>query len=72
MYVCLCKGVTDARVREAVQQGAHSMAALRAELGVCTECKKCAVSINGVLRDTLMAAPVVAAPLCLPECHTSV
>lgn len=57
MYVCLCKGITDHQIRRAVAEGADSMRDLRRELGVCTDCGKCGVCANRLLRDTLNAAP---------------
>ncbi|EHQ52075.1 BFD domain-containing protein (2Fe-2S)-binding domain-containing protein [Ectothiorhodospira sp. PHS-1] len=59
MYVCLCKGITDHQIRRAVAEGADSMRDLRRELGVCTDCGKCGVCANRLLRDTLNTAPAV-------------
>jgi len=53
MYVCLCRGVTDADIKQAVAEGASSMRALRQCLGVCSECGKCGSCARDVLRETL-------------------
>ncbi|HEY9199326.1 MAG TPA: (2Fe-2S)-binding protein [Gammaproteobacteria bacterium] len=54
MYVCLCKGVTCNAIRSAVQdQGAVSLRDLSRELGVATQCGKCAHSARQVLNEAL-------------------
>lgn len=52
MYVCLCKGITDTQIREAVQQGAHSLRDVRNTLGVASQCGKCGVLTREILRET--------------------
>ncbi len=42
MYVCMCHGVTDTQIREAVGDGALTMRELRQELGVASNCGRCA------------------------------
>ena len=42
MYVCLCKGVTDNQIKDAIAGGACSMRDLRNDLEVGTQCGKCA------------------------------
>ena len=46
MYVCLCHGVTDRDIRAAVCNGATRMRDLAKELGVATECGRCACTAN--------------------------
>lgn len=41
MYVCLCRGVTDAALRDAVAQGASSLPDLAERLGLGTGCGRC-------------------------------
>lgn len=53
MYVCVCKAVTDGQIRQAVDQGCCSMRELRNELGVATQCGRCAVSAREVLDEAL-------------------
>lgn len=53
MYVCICKAVTDSQVREAVDRGCCTMRDLRNELGVATQCGRCAVSCREVLDEAL-------------------
>jgi len=56
MYVCVCKGVTDGQIREAVREGACTLRALGARLGVATCCGRCAPYTRFVLNETLAAA----------------
>ena len=41
MYICLCRGVTDRHIRQAVVEGAHTMARARQETGLCSQCGRC-------------------------------
>ena len=53
MYVCLCRGVTDSQIKEAVLNGADSLRAVRKELGVMTGCGKCACETRDLVKDTI-------------------
>ncbi|WP_374323439.1 bacterioferritin-associated ferredoxin [Aquipseudomonas alcaligenes] len=53
MYVCLCHGVTDGQIREAIYEGCCSYRDVRDSLGVGTQCGKCACLAKQVVRDTL-------------------
>ncbi|RUO65780.1 bacterioferritin-associated ferredoxin [Pseudidiomarina planktonica] len=53
MYVCLCKGVTDHTIREAVDQGVTSMRELRQEFGVASQCGCCKQCAKDVLGEAL-------------------
>ncbi|MDC0661295.1 bacterioferritin-associated ferredoxin [Marinobacter sp. SS21] len=52
MYVCLCHGVTDRDIREAVENGVNSMRQLGKELGVGRQCGRCACTAREILRET--------------------
>ena len=54
MYVCICKGVTDTAIGDAVCQGACRMKDLKECLGVSTQCGICAVYAQEVLEQELM------------------
>ncbi len=41
MYVCVCRAVSDSKIRRAVEQGAGSMRALKDQLGVGSVCGRC-------------------------------
>ncbi|MDZ7924042.1 MAG: bacterioferritin-associated ferredoxin [Marinagarivorans sp.] len=51
MYVCICKGITDTQIRNAVDNGANSMRDLRESLGVSSQCGKCASLTKQIARD---------------------
>lgn len=53
MYICLCNGITESQIREAVGDGAHSLPALRGCLGVASNCGRCADFAEMVLQETL-------------------
>lgn len=52
MYVCLCHGVTDRTIREAAENGVSSMRQLGKELGVGTQCGRCASTAREILRES--------------------
>ncbi|MEE4277474.1 MAG: bacterioferritin-associated ferredoxin [Halieaceae bacterium] len=41
MYVCICNGITDRQIREAVASGATSLEELHDTLGVASQCGSC-------------------------------
>ncbi|MDE0853129.1 MAG: bacterioferritin-associated ferredoxin [Nevskia sp.] len=41
MYVCVCRAVSDRKIRQAVEQGACSVRALKDQLGVGSVCGRC-------------------------------
>jgi bacterioferritin-associated ferredoxin len=53
MYVCLCNGITDTQIRNAIQEGASSFKDVRSTLGVGSQCGKCGILTREILRDTL-------------------
>lgn len=59
MYVCLCKGITDRQIKEAVYEGATSVGQLRKCLGVASQCGKCGVSAREIIQETLNDTPLV-------------
>lgn len=65
MYVCICSAVTERQVREAVQDGIHSLRALRDHLGVASECGKCAGCAHGIIKECKGCANREDAETCL-------
>lgn len=53
MYICLCKGVTDHQIKQAVANGAHSIKQVRKELGVASQCCKCLPDARAVINEQL-------------------
>jgi len=57
MYVCLCYGVTENEIRQAVHEGACSLPELQQCLGVTSGCGKCGECALQVLNQTLGTLP---------------
>lgn len=53
MYICICKGITDKEIRNAVIDGANSFASVRKQLGVSSQCGRCACDAKSLVRETL-------------------
>ncbi|HET9048936.1 MAG TPA: (2Fe-2S)-binding protein [Chiayiivirga sp.] len=53
MYVCICNGITDRDIRDAVRAGAQDLAQLSALTGCNTSCGSCGELAMEVLRETL-------------------
>ncbi len=53
MYVCLCKGITDSQIRDAVSAGAESIREVRDQLGVMSQCGKCSTLAREVVKNAL-------------------
>jgi bacterioferritin-associated ferredoxin len=53
MYVCLCNGITENQIRDAVREGVASLLELRLRLGVASSCGKCGECAQQVLCETL-------------------
>jgi bacterioferritin-associated ferredoxin len=49
MIVCVCRKVSDRQIRQAVADGAHSLECLQIDLGVATQCGRCADCASRVL-----------------------
>jgi len=62
MYVCICKGITDRDIREAASSGARSLKDLCRDLGVASDCGKCASCAQEVLCEA-RSAQVISARL---------
>lgn len=61
MYVCVCKGVTCGAIRSAVSEGdACCLRDLSRQLGVATQCGKCAHSARQILDAALSECPAAA------------
>ncbi len=58
MIVCLCKGISDRRLREEARRGHRTVAQVRRSCGACTGCGACVRQVAEILRG---AGPAVAA-----------
>jgi bacterioferritin-associated ferredoxin len=55
MYVCLCHGIRDRELQQAVDQGASSFEELQARTGVASCCRTCEPTARELL-DTALAS----------------
>jgi bacterioferritin-associated ferredoxin len=53
MYICICKGITDGQIRQAVNNGAASLDEVRDLLGVASQCGKCACLAKNVIHESM-------------------
>ncbi len=51
MIVCICRAVSDRQIRLALDQGARSVADVRAELGCASCCGKCAPRVRELIDE---------------------
>ena len=51
MYVCICHGITDRRLKEAVREGASSFEELQAHTGVSTCCGACESTARAIVDE---------------------
>jgi bacterioferritin-associated ferredoxin len=65
MIVCVCRRISDQQIRQAAAEGAVSLECLQFELGVATQCGRCADSASRILGDARAAS----APSSLPMAH---
>jgi bacterioferritin-associated ferredoxin len=68
MIVCVCRRVSDQQIRQAVAEGAVSLECLQFDLGVATQCGRCADCACQILGDAKAAnAPTAHAHAHAPE-----
>ena len=56
MYVCLCRGITDSQIRQAVEDGASSVREVNALLGTAMQCGKCGTATRQIVNEALSEA----------------
>lgn len=55
MYVCLCRGITDQDIKNAVQNGADTFREIRDQLDLGTCCGRCVPETKTIIREELLA-----------------
>lgn len=63
MIVCVCRRISDHAIRKAAADGACSLECLQLELGVATQCGRCADCALRVLDEARGPAQATSAPL---------
>ena len=51
MYVCVCKGITEKQIKAAAANGTRTLRGLRMQLGVASQCGRCADCACQVLNE---------------------
>lgn len=62
MYICLCHGVTERQIRQAVMEGANSLPDVSAALGVATCCGTCSCAAESVIDEARCDRQVIKHP----------
>ena len=70
MIVCVCRRISDHQIRQAAADGAVSLECLQFELGVATQCGRCADCASRVLCDARAAK--MQAHVAQPQHHVSI
>ena len=55
MFVCICKGVTENKIREAIRAGAQSVEEVKHKCGAGTDCGTCILKLYRIVRDQMQA-----------------
>ena len=63
MYVCVCKAVSDSKIKRMVRDGATRLRELSRDTGLGTCCGKCVPAARELISETLGASPVKLADL---------
>jgi bacterioferritin-associated ferredoxin len=54
MYVCLCRGITDTQIKQAIAEGkANCMRSLSNMLGVAADCGRCGKYAKELLKQSV-------------------
>lgn len=63
MYVCVCKAVSQSRIKRLVNEGASSLREVSRETGLGTCCGKCVPQARETIAEALAAQPIRLADL---------
>ena len=53
MYVCLCRGITDQDIKDAMEDGAMTYREVREQLDLGTCCGRCASEAKSIISEHL-------------------
>lgn len=51
MYVCVCRQITDQQIRDMCRDGSTSLAEMRKQLGLASECGRCCKHARELLAE---------------------
>lgn len=52
MYVCLCEGINESTIENAVSNGCHTVKAIRDKTGAAKNCCKCVEEIQNIIKKS--------------------
>ena len=52
MYVCLCEGINESTIKNAVLKGCNTVKAIRDKTGAAKNCCKCVEEIQNIIKTT--------------------
>ncbi|CAG8999821.1 MAG: Bacterioferritin-associated ferredoxin [Candidatus Celerinatantimonas neptuna] len=55
MFVCLCQGITDTQIRQAVRQGQVTFSQIKRELNVAMQCGRCRKMTQHIINQEIEA-----------------
>jgi len=55
MFVCICKGITEQNVRDAVDSGSQNIKLLKEQLAVGSQCGTCVTHAKQLINEQLAA-----------------
>ncbi len=53
MIICICKNVSETKIRLELSNGAKTIEDLKDRLDICTQCRKCRKEVKGIIEETL-------------------
>jgi len=53
MYICLCRGVTERQIQDAINKGFNNYSKIRSKLQVGMQCGKCACHVKQIVKETV-------------------
>lgn len=66
MYVCLCMGVSDTKILEAIKSGHDTVKKIRTCTGAASQCCKCLPDIKQILEIELASHDCSKQQMCQP------
>lgn len=61
MYICVCKGISDRHIREAVHSEQADFRQLRCQTGAGTQCGRCRKAMKELVASLASESPCLAA-----------
>ena len=63
MYVCICNGINDGRIRQAIEDGARTAREVYRALGCRPQCGQCVLEVQTILHKGRSLHPATSVTL---------